>query len=303
MSPRIVPRNEWQTQYNPTWTKWRQAGRRQPFTVAPTLRKGLVVHCNGPDMEYTTEAGEVAAALAVAAWHWRTLGWSDGAYSYLVGNVTGNAYELRGLWWDQFANGDDLVGTDNGDDTDWYTACWLGGNYQDVSDAAFEGMELVLGTVRAKGAGMRVLPHNDFQVKPCPGPAFTRWARDHDNRDLMEDDEMPPMSEWPRTYNRTPHGESNGVVEFIHWALAALGLYQGDPSDPKSPRSDRAVVAFETSIGHPSPNDKIGEPTLNALLARLAQSPGGDVKALTDQLRTQAAAIAATADLIDIELS
>lgn len=261
--PEIISRSDWQTEYNPTEPPW-NASRRQPFTVVPAKRKGLVVHCNGPNMDYTTEAAERRAALAVARYHWQTLGWSDGAYSWLIGNVTGNAYTLRGLMWDQFANGDDEIGVDDGADTEWYTAMWMGGNYQAVSDAAIDGFDMILTLIRDAGAGSRVLPHNDFKAKPCPGPTLTGYARIRDN----EEPNMPVPFEddWWQYFNDAPHnGQPDFIVAEVESRLKQLGYLIG-ADGVKSDNTLAAVQKFKADeFGADDPNARIGPRAWNRL--------------------------------------
>lgn len=160
-----------------TRAQWgaRPPQNRTPFVDPPAKRAGITIHHNGPALHIPVAAGSPLIAQAIQRYHMDTNGWSDGAYSWMFDNF-GQIFELRGLVWDQFANGDDLVGDYEGGDIEWYTAMWMGGGDEVPSAAAYEAATSIVSLVRTAGAGLKVRPHNQFQIKACPGPEFTLWC-------------------------------------------------------------------------------------------------------------------------------
>ncbi|NND36542.1 MAG: N-acetylmuramoyl-L-alanine amidase [Gammaproteobacteria bacterium] len=165
-----------------------RAPKRAPIIIPADRRSGLVVHHNGPYMRLDTSlphaqqvAAETRKARALQRFHQDSLGWSDGAYSYYLGQ-SGTLFDCRGLEWDQFANGDDVVGDDDGPDRKWYSVmAMIGwnpktGDEEQPTDAMLEALVELVAFLRSEGAGDRVLPHNNFKVKRCPGKVLTAAA-------------------------------------------------------------------------------------------------------------------------------
>jgi len=161
---------------------------RTPVNIPASSRRGLVVHWNGPPLRTSGPGDEQAKLRGIQRYHQSTQRWPDAAYSYAVGN-SGNVYELRG-GWNQFANGDDDVGADDGPDSRWFTVLWLGGAGETPTPAAYASLVELVGSLRRSGAGPRVLPHSDFKPKTCPGPDLTAWCR---SMDSQEADDMTPQ--------------------------------------------------------------------------------------------------------------
>ena len=117
MSLRSISRRDWNA----------ATPKRTPRIIEPRHRKGVVIHWNGPPLRLNPEADptslrrrEIAVVRAIQRFHQERQNWSDAAYSYLVGQ-SGAVFEVRGHEWDQFANGADNVGPDDGADRDFYT--------------------------------------------------------------------------------------------------------------------------------------------------------------------------------------
>jgi hypothetical protein len=191
--PEIIERRDWGA----------KAPTRAPIDNPPGERRGVVLHFDGPikghDADLSTAAGR-SYVHAIQNWHQDHNGWSDIAYSYLV-LQSGDIFQGRGLRWDQFGNGRDVVGADDGTDRMWYTIMWGGGdggnnspNRDRPTDEALASIRWLINYLRSHGAGMRVLPHNDFKVKTCPGAELSMWADRWDRTDLTEDDTptLPP---------------------------------------------------------------------------------------------------------------
>lgn len=158
---------------------------RRPFTVEASKRRGVVIHHDRADKPIGKVGwdAETRHLRAIQRYHQGTRGWSDIAYSFAVGQGSGNVYELRGWYWDQFANGS---GQEN-----WYTVLWIGGK-ETPTPAAEQSILWLIDEARGRGAGARVWPHNKLQAKPCPGPDLTRFAANWDGRPIPEGDDMTP---------------------------------------------------------------------------------------------------------------
>jgi hypothetical protein len=110
--------------------------------------------------------------------------WSDIAYSF---GACPHGGILIGRGWDrnQFANGDDEVGADDGDDTEWYSILALIGEGERPTTAM---VGAITGTIQAgritSKCGYRITPHSNWKRKPCPGWDLTVYATTYDNRTL-----------------------------------------------------------------------------------------------------------------------
>ena len=193
------------------WRALNSLSSLTPRSVA--RRRGVVVHYNGPPVVYTTPAAAMRVVQGIQRYH-RSLGWSDGAYSYVVDQF-GNCYEMRGDAI-QFANGRDVVGTYDGPDVEWYTVMWLGGQGQKPTPAAIATIVALVELKRSQGAGMALKPHCDFRIKPCPGPELIELCRRYDGKPFhhptpkiaaSEEDEMPETVFIP---DPAPAGDTGG---------------------------------------------------------------------------------------------
>ena len=156
------------------------------FESPASQRFGLVVHHNGPPLGLDVgadpgalKAREMSLLRGIQRYHQITKGWSDIAYSFAVGQ-SGQIYTLRGEVLNQFANGSDQVGADDGTDKYWYTVLALLGGTEEPTEAMKDGIRTLVAHLRGIGAGTRVLPHNAFKLKACPGPQLTVFARELD---------------------------------------------------------------------------------------------------------------------------
>lgn len=178
----IVARSDWGA------TSPQSRGKRAPKIIQPRDRRGVVLHWNGPPLKTDgTEAADRRKALATWRYHTNPKpqgrNWSDGSYSFKVGQ-SGTVYEERGLLWDQFANGSDQVGADDGADSKWYSVMLLIGEGEEPTEAAIDSIRRLIAGLRAAGAGNRVLPHSDIRRKACPGPHLAELARSLDRQPI-----------------------------------------------------------------------------------------------------------------------
>lgn len=155
------------------------------------MKQGFVIHHNGPNVGI--RPGDAHAKCetywaGVKRYHVETKGWSDIAYSF---GVCQHGRRFVGRGWDknQFANGSDVVGVDDGKDSEWYSVLvFLGWNADGDNPIDEEPTTIMIDGVgdlieegrRSARCGTRVLPHNAFKPKRCPGATFT-WLADQWN--------------------------------------------------------------------------------------------------------------------------
>jgi hypothetical protein len=189
------------------------------------MKKGLVIHHNGPPALCVGQPHDRCERFwrAVRDYHVNTKGWSDIAYSFGV-CPHGQAFVGRGWFKNQFANGSDDVGVDDGRDSEWFTVLAFvgGGSYAGTSTGSPEervtpemerGIVSLVALGRGKGyCGDRVLPHNVFKRKVCPGPTLIALAAHLDNGATSPpitdegDDEMVVLSHF-----RTKAGSNENI--------------------------------------------------------------------------------------------
>lgn len=169
------------------------------------MRRGFTIHHNGPPANCIGKPHARCIAFwgAVVAYHVsdppKGQGWSGVAYSF---GVCPHGVRFTGQGWDrrQFANGADLVGDNDGRDSEWYTVlAFVGGGpgTGDPEEKPTPEMTAGVGALIEEGrrtvrCDSRVLPHNAFKNKPCPGPTFEALARRWDNQPITieEEDDM-----------------------------------------------------------------------------------------------------------------
>lgn len=167
------------------------------------MKRGFTIHHNGPPAQCIGRDHSRCIAFwnAVRDFHVNAKGWSDIAYSF---GTCPHGVRFMGRGWDrnQFANGADIVGINDGPDSEWYSVLVFVGGDHSTGDTEAPTSEMVRATAelitegRSSGrCGMRVLPHNAWKPKPCPGPQFTALANAWDNQPItidQEEDDMTP---------------------------------------------------------------------------------------------------------------
>lgn len=154
--------------------------------MALAAKLGVVIHHNGPPAKCVGQPHRRCVSFwdAVKRYHVETKGWSDVAYSF---GICSHGMRFTGRGWDknQFANGSDVVGPDDGRDSEWYTVLVFLGGDETPTEEMVEATKALIAEGRASGrCGRRVLPHNAFKVKACPGPEFTAYAQAWDRQPL-----------------------------------------------------------------------------------------------------------------------
>lgn len=168
-------------------------------------KQGFVIHHNGPNVrirEGDSHDRCIAYWNGVKAYHVGTKGWSDIAYSFGV-CIHGRRFVGRGWDRNQFANGTDVVGSYDGRDSEWYTVLvFLGWNDDSRHPVDEEPSRAMVAGVRAliaegrntRRCGSRVLPHNAFKPKRCPGATFTAYAAQWNRAALNDPKESPDVN-------------------------------------------------------------------------------------------------------------
>lgn len=152
-------------------------------------RRGFVIHHNGPPANCVGRAHTRCQQFwdAVCRYHGEKFGakWAPTSLYSFGMCPHGVRFEGRGWTQSQAANGRDVVGADDGGDAYWYTVlAFLGGDEKPTGEMV-AGLADLIGEGRDSGrCGQRVLPHNRFKIKACPGPELTDQAYAWDNAPL-----------------------------------------------------------------------------------------------------------------------
>lgn len=154
-------------------------------------RGGVAFHHGGYDVPILSHAGCLATWRLWQDFHQDGRGWVDLAYTL---GVCPHGYVLagRGVGIRTAANG-----TNDGNDR-FYAICGIVGARQDVSPAMLEAFVWATAELRAAGAGMAVVGHQDLKPTACPHPRLLKLARELDGRPIrtgpaptdQEEDEM-----------------------------------------------------------------------------------------------------------------
>lgn len=190
------------------------------------MRRGFTIHHNGPPARCVGQPHSRCEAFwrAVRDFHVNGQGWSDIAYSF---GVCPHGIRFVGRGWDrnQFANGSDDVGEDDGADRYWYTVLvFLGGDEKPTAPMELGVRNLIDEGRRTGRCGMRVTPHNFWKRKACPGPEFTVLAAEWDNQSFAPP--APPPEEDDMALFDTVDEFKNAVRE----AVEAEFTTAGDPT-------------------------------------------------------------------------
>lgn len=149
-------------------------------------RFGFTVHHNGPPANCVGQPHSRCERFFAAVGRYHASKWGDqwlrSVYSF---GVCPHGIRFVGQGWDkrQAANGSDQVGENDGRDSDWYTVLVFLGGDEKPTEAMINGVRELINEGRKAGlCGLRVLPHNAFKRKVCPGPEFTALAKQWDNK-------------------------------------------------------------------------------------------------------------------------
>lgn len=150
-------------------------------------KRGVVLHWNGPPATCVGRPHTRCEAFwaAVKRYHGQTFGSKWAATSLYSFGICPHGTRFEGCGWNrnQAANGTDQVGANDGRDSEWYTVIVFLGEGEQPTSPMILGVQALIQQGRDTGrCGLRVLPHNAFKRKTCPGPEFTALARDWDNR-------------------------------------------------------------------------------------------------------------------------
>lgn len=200
------------------------------------MRKGFVLHWNGPPAGVVGHRNGHARCeaywRAVRAYHVGTKGWSDIAYSFGA-CPCGVAFGLENGWTKrQFANGLDVVGQNDGPDSEWFTILYFIGEGEQPTKAMLDTGKWLIAEGRRTGrAGMRVLPHKDFKVKGCPGPELTQLSREWDNRDFGDDVALTDLQNALLAYTHDRVKQIHEELPKVESRLRKLIEEEGDGTD------------------------------------------------------------------------
>lgn len=157
--------------------------------MATAAKLGWTVHWNGPAAKCIGQPHRRCVAFfdAVKRYHGDKFGAKWAATSLYSFGICPHGARFTGCGWDrnQAANGTDQVGPNDGRDADWYTVFVFLGEGESPTEAMVDAVRDLISEGRRTGrCGNRVLPHNAFKPKTCPGPDFTAHAKAWDRQPL-----------------------------------------------------------------------------------------------------------------------
>lgn len=261
--------------------------KRTPHVIKASNRKGVVLHWNGPPLKLDPSASrtalihrETAVVKAIQRFHQGSHNWSDSAYSFMVGQ-SGTVFEVRGDEWDQFANGSDSVGPNDGADRDFYTIMVMIGEGEKPTPAAENSVKAVVAHLRGLGAGNRVLPHNAFKRKTCPGVELTELAARLDRTSVAAaaaaGESDVGLSEWNVVFIGNASGSDySAAVELWQRGLLASGFNPGPIDGLVGKKTRAANREFAAASGGPA-DDLPTDEMWSALLDNITRPAGVDV--------------------------
>lgn len=208
-----------------------------------TMRRGFVLHHNGPPancvgrphhrcIDFWNNVGEYHAAKWGDAW-------IRSVYSFGI-CPHGEVFVGQGWLNRQAANGRDVVGPNDGGDSEWYTIlCFVGGGAyggfdtgspeEAVTPMMDHAIRELIDRGRVNGhAQDRVLSHNQFKPKACPGPTLTALAHALDNNPTLSEDNMEFTRDEAFMYVSAQYHEIAGRAPEPGAAEAWADLVAGD---------------------------------------------------------------------------
>lgn len=270
-----------------TRREWNAAKpKRTPRVIKASSRKGVVLHWNGPPLKLNPSGSravltrrETAVVKAIQRFHQGGHNWSDSAYSFMVGQ-SGTIFEVRGDEWDQFANGADSVGPNDGADRDFYTIMVMIGEGEKPTAAAEDSVKAVVAHLRGLGAGDRVLPHNAFKRKTCPGIDLIELAGRLDRTPVAAaastaaaGESGVGLSEWHVVFIGKAQGSDySAAVELWQRGLLASGFDPGPVDGLVGKLTRGANREFATALGGPV-DDLPTDDMWSALLDNMTSRP------------------------------
>ena len=272
-----------------TRREWNAAEpKRRPRVIKASSRKGVVLHWNGPPLKLDLSGSraalarrETAVVKAIQRFHQGGHNWSDSAYSFMVGQ-SGTIFEVRGDEWDQFANGADSVGPNDGADRDFYTIMVMIGEGEKPTAAAKDSVKAVVAHLRGLGAGDRVLPHNAFKRKTCPGVELTLLAGRLDRTPIAAAFASPVtagesgvgLSEWHVVFiGNAKSSDYSAAVELWQRGLLASGFDPGPVDGLVGKKTRSANREFAAALDGPAddlPTDEMWSAFLDNMTSRPA---------------------------------
>lgn len=166
------------------------------------MKKGVVIHWNGPAARCVGQSHSRCESFwgAVKRYHGQKFGAKWAATSLYSHGVCPHGVVFTGVGWDrnQAANGRDVVGENDGTDSEWFTVFAFLGEGEKPTKQMITGVRNLIKQGRdERRCGDRVLPHKNFKFKTCPGPEFTVLSRQWDRAAFVnafsEEQEMSPI--------------------------------------------------------------------------------------------------------------
>lgn len=218
------------------------------------MRLGFSVHHNGPPAKCVGADHARCKRFwqGVKDFHGQKFGAKWAATSLYSFGVCPHGVLFTGCGWDkrQAANGRDVVGPNDGADADWYTVIvFLGTDEKPTAEMVAATRNLIAEGRDRRRCGLRVLPHNAFKVKACPGPEFTKLAAEWDRRTLTT--EKKPMATDPEAVVLNTYaahlGRDPESLETIAAGVHAIGT-KGEAAYVASIANSAESKAFKAKL-------------------------------------------------------
>ena len=221
----------------------------------------VYVHHGGTRLSDDSATGEAAAVRAYQRHHMNRRGWSDVAYSFLVGPTSGTVYEGRGWGIKQ--------GATRGRNGHSYSICVIGDtSRQTIRDPAVASIRALIADGQAAGyliGTVAVRGHRDAASTACPGE--TAYARLSEMKPAGPAPTGPPRA-LPAIpayrFLRLRRPRARG--RYVRWVQGIVGA---TPDGIFGPNTARRVRSWQASAGLAA--DGIVGPVTDKHLRKAAQ--------------------------------
>jgi len=178
---------------------------------------------------------------------------------------------------------------DDGADRDFYTVMVMIGAGEKPTARAIEAVRSIVGHVRDLGAGDRVLPHNAFKRKTCPGVELTQLADALDRTPLAKpaSEVEVGLKQWNNAFiGSADAGNYSAAVELWQRGLLASGFDPGPLDGLVGSKTRRAHSEYAEAMGE-LPGDRPSDALWSLLIDNMTGGQA-DIRTITRRARRRA---------------